>query len=85
MVYVSVTGAIVLELLCNIFLLNGLLGKEKKIPIVWAVIYVFVTTVYIMVVPDGWTNTCYVFTLLYVILGYHVSWKDSLITVVVSL
>lgn len=85
MVYVSVIGAIVLELLCNIFLLNGLLGKEKKIPIFWAVIYVTVTTVYIMVVPDGWTNACYVFIFLYVVFGYHVSWKDSLITVVVSL
>ena len=85
MIYVSVTGAVILELLCNIFLLNGLLGKRKKIPTFWAGIYVAAATVYIMIVPDSWTNACYVLTFLYVVLGYHVSWKNSLVTVVVSL
>lgn len=85
MMYVSIIGAVVLELLCNIFLLNSLLGKQKKIPTFWAVIYVTAATAYIMIVPDGWTNGCYVLIFLYVILGYHVSWKDSLIATVLSL
>lgn len=85
MVYISVAGAVVLELLCSIFILNGLLGREEKIPKRWAVLFVAVAAVYILTVPDSWINGCYLITVLYVKLGYRVSWKDSLVTTVLSL
>ena len=85
MMYVSVAGAVVLELLCSVFLLNGLLGREEKIPRLWALLFVAVASVYILTVPDSWINGCYLITVLYVRLGYRVSWKDSLVTTVLSL
>ncbi|MCI8793642.1 MAG: GHKL domain-containing protein [Eubacterium sp.] len=85
MMYVSVAGAVVLELLCSVFLLNGLLGREEKIPRLWAILFVAVASVYILTVPDSWINGCYLITVLYVRLGYRVSWKDSLVTTVLSL
>ncbi len=85
MSYISVIGATVLELLCSVLIINGLMGEERKIRVFEAGIFVLAATIYITVLPAEWVNGCYILTLLYVKLSYRVSWKDSLITVVLSL
>ncbi len=85
MSYVSVISAIVLELLCSVLIINGLMGEERKIRVFEAGIFILVATIYITVLPAEWVNGCYILTLLYVKFSYRVSWRDSLITVVLSL
>lgn len=80
----AIIGAIMLELLFSIIIINSLLGKRKKIPLVWAILFVFVATGYIVFVPAEWVNGCYLLTFLYVKMGYQISWKDSLIITLLS-
>lgn len=82
--YFAIIGAIMLELLCSIIVISGLVEKERIIPVVWAIFFVIVTTGYILFVPAEWVNGCYLLTLLYVKVGYEISWKDGLITVILS-
>lgn len=85
MEYLAIIGAIVLELLCSIVVINGLNEKQAKIPGVWAVLFVFVSTGYILFVPAEYVNGCYLLTFLYVKTGYKTSWKEGFITVILSL
>lgn len=82
---VSVITATILELLCGVFIINGLIGEERKIKVLEAGAFVITATLYITIVPAEWVNSSYVLTFLYVKLSYRVSWKDSLITGVLSL
>ena len=84
MEYLAIIGAIVLELLCSIVIISGLCEKRGTIPVVWAVLFVLLSTGYILFVPAEWVNGCYLLTLLYVKISYETSWKDSLITVMLS-
>lgn len=81
----TMIGAIMLELLSSIIIINSLIGKKERIPFVWAIIFVLVVTGYIVFVPDEWVNGCYLLTLLYVKIGYRISWKEGFITVTLSL
>lgn len=85
MEYITVTAAIILELLSSLLIINGLLGKGRKIPLIWAVTFVILSTGYFLFIPDPWVNGCYVLMLLYVKAGYGISWKDCLLTVIPSL
>lgn len=80
MEYLAIIGAIVLELLLGIVIIKRLLGKQQVIPFAWGILFVVFATVYIVFVPAEWVNGCYIFMLLYIRVGYRVSWKDSLIT-----
>lgn len=85
MEHFAMLGAIMLELLFSIIIINSLLGKKEKIPLIWAILFVIIVTGYIVFVPDEWVNGCYLLTLLYVKIGYRVSWKEGFITVILSL
>lgn len=85
MEHFAMIGAIMLELLFSIIIINSLLGKKEKIPLIWAILFVIIVTGYIVFVPDEWVNGCYLLTLLYVKIGYSVSWKEGFITVILSL
>lgn len=85
MEYLAIIGAIMLELLCSIVIISGLMEKRGKNPVVWAILFVFVATGYILFVPAEWVNGCYLLTLLYVKTGYEISWKEGFITVILSL
>lgn len=85
MSYVSVAGAVVLEMLCSVVLVNGLSGKGGRIPRVKAAVFVAAATAYVLSVPAGWVNGCYLLTLLYVKAGYGSGWGESAVTVVLSL
>lgn len=80
MEYLAIIGAIVLELLLGIVIIKRLLGKQQVIPFAWGILFVVFATVYIVFVPTEWVNGCYILMLLYIRVGYRVSWKDSLIT-----
>lgn len=80
MEYLAIISAIVLELLLGIVIIKRLLGKQQVIPFAWGILFVVFATVYIVFVPAEWVNGCYIFMLLYIRVGYRVSWKDSLIT-----
>lgn len=83
--YLGVACSILCELLSGVLLINGLLGKEEKIPKLWTVAFVTIAVAYILLVPDGLTTGSYVITLLYVHYGYKKTWKDSVISTVLSL
>lgn len=83
--YLGVACSILCELLSGVLLINGLQGKEEKFPKQWAIAFVIMALVYILFVPDGLTTGSYVLTLLYVRYGYKKTWKDSVITTVLSL
>jgi two-component system sensor histidine kinase AgrC len=85
MEYLAIIAAIMLELLCSIVIISGLLRKQGKISFAWAILFVFVATGYILFVPAEWVNGCYLLTLLYVKVGYEISWKEGFITVILSL
>ncbi len=54
MSYVSVISATVLELLCSVLIINGLMGEETKIRIFVAGIFILSATLYITVLPEEW-------------------------------
>lgn len=85
MEYLAIIGAIVLELVCNIIILNGLHENQERVPFVLAILYLIVVTGYIFLVPAEWVNGSYLLVLLYVKIGYQTSWKESLIIVILSL
>lgn len=84
MEYLAIIGAIVLELLFSIIIIKCLIGEQEKIPFKWAILFLFAATSYIVFAPAKWVNCCYFFTFLYVKMGYRISWKDSLITTLLS-
>lgn len=82
--YLVVTCSILCEMLLGVILINGLSGNEKKIPKRWAIAFVIVTTLYILIVPSNLATGCYVLALLYTRYGYKETWKDSLIITIIS-
>ena len=85
MEYLAIISAIVLELVCNIIIINGLNENQERVPFALAFLYLIVATGYIFLVPAEWVNGSYLFVLLYVKIGYQMSWKESLIIVILSL
>lgn len=85
MEYVAIIGAIVLELLCNIIIINGLHENQERVPFALAILYLIVATGYILLVPAEWVNGSYLLVLLYVKIGYQTSWKEGVIKVILSL
>ena len=81
----AIIGAIVLELVCSIVIISGLCKKRGTIPVVWAVLFVLLSTGFILFVPAEWVNGCYLLTLLYVKISYKISWREGFITVILSL
>lgn len=82
--YLGVVCSIICELLSGVLLINGLLGKDEKIPKLWAIAFVTIVAAYLLMVPDGLTTGSYCFTLLYVRYGYKETWKDSIIITILS-
>lgn len=85
MEYLAIASAVILELFLSIIIINCLIGKKKKVPWVEATFFVLVAAGYIMFVPAEWVNGCYVLTFLYIKKGYHISWKDSLLSTLLSI
>lgn len=85
MEYLAIIGAIIFELLSNIIIISGLYEKQEKVPIIWVILYLFIATTYILFVPAEWVNGSYLLALLYVKIGYQSSWKEGLVTVILSL
>lgn len=85
MEYLAIIGAIIFELLSNIIIISGLYEKQEKVPIIWSILYLFIATTYILFVPAEWVNGSYLLALLYVKIGYQSSWKEGLVTVILSL
>lgn len=85
MEYLAIIGAIIFELLSNIIIISGLYEKQEKVPIIWAILYLFIATTYILFVPAEWVNGSYLLALLYVKIGYQSAWKEGLVTVILSL
>ena len=85
MEYLAIIGAIVLELVCNIIIINGLHENQERVPFALAILYLIVATWYIFLVPAEWVNGSYLLVLLYVKIGYQMSWKEGVITVILSL
>lgn len=84
--YFLVAGATLLELLCTIFVINGLVGEKPAYPAVWIkMIYLGITTGFIMLVPEQWSNGSYILVFLFVYLVYRRTWKESFIVTVLSL
>lgn len=84
--YLLVAGATLLELLCTIFVINGLVGEKPAYPAVWIkMIYLGITTGFIMLVPEQWSNGSYILVFLFVYLVYRRTWKESFIVTVLSL
>ncbi len=80
-----VAGAILCELLGHVAIIDGFLKKEKNVSVIYVVLFLIVTTLYLMFVPEQWINGCYLLTFLYIKFGYRLSWKESLVTVILSL
>lgn len=83
--YLLLAATTALELLSSTFVANGLAGKEKTIPIFKTSIFVLVTVVYILMMPDTLTTGSYVLFLLYIKWSYNESWKNSLIMLILSI
>lgn len=85
MEYISVVGSTVFELLCSVFILSGLLKKERAVSKWVSTIYVVITTLYIMFVPNEWTSGSYVLLFLYAKFGYKNTGKDSIVSTILCL
>ena len=83
--YLETVCAIISEILCSMLIINGLQGKRKDVRMVWSILFILAETVYIMFIPSEEVYVCYFFTLLYVKIGYRVPWKESVITLILSL
>ena len=83
--YLGLACSILCELLSGVLLIKGLLGEEAGIPKRWASAFIVISLAYILIVPAGLTTGSYIFTFLYIRYGYKRSWKDSGITVILSL
>ena len=84
LLHLGVACPIMCELLSGVFLINGLTGEKERIPKLWAIAYVIVTTIYILIVPDNLTTGSYFLTVLYVRFAYVKKWKDSVLIALLS-
>lgn len=83
--YLLLACSILCELLSGVLLINGLLGEGASVPKRWAAAFIVISLAYILIVPAGLTTGSYIVTFLYVRYGYQRSWKDSGITMILSL
>lgn len=83
--YLLLATSTVSELLGSAFVVNGLAGREKGIPIFKTFIFVLVTVLYILVTPDTLTTGSYVLFLLYIKWSYHESFKNSFVMFVLCI
>lgn len=84
--YLLVAGATVMELLCTIFVISGLMGKESILPAMWMkILYLGISTGFVILVTNQWSNVSYIFVFLFVLFGYKRTWKESFIVTVLSL
>lgn len=83
--YLLLATTTVLELLSSTFVVNGLVGKEKTIPIFKTSIFIVATVAYILMLPDTLTTGSYLLFLLYIKWSYNESWKNSLITLILCI
>lgn len=77
--YLLVAGATLLELLCTIFVINGLVGEKRQIPVINAIVFSVFTLMYVLLVPNVLTTGSYLIILLYVKFSYKETWKNSII------
>lgn len=84
-VYLGIAGAVVCELISAVFLINGLIGKNEKIPKLWAIVFVIITAVYILIVPSNLTTTAYLLLIIYQRFAYRKNWKDSILITLLTL
>lgn len=82
---VAIIGAIVLELVCNIIIINALRENQGGVPAALVILYLILATGYVIYAPVEWVNGSYLIEFLYVKIGYRTSWKDGIITVILSL
>ena len=68
--YLLVAGATLLELLCTIFVINGLVGEKRQIPVINAIVFSVFTLMYVLLVPNVLTTGSYLIILLYVKFSY---------------
>ena len=78
-VYLGIAGATACELISAVFLTNGLIGKNEKIPKLWAMAFVIIATIYILIVPSNLTTGSYLLLILYIRFAYEKNWKDSIL------
>lgn len=83
--YLLVAGATLLELLCTIFVINGLIGEKRQIPVINAIVFSVITLMSILLVPNELTTGSYLIILLYVKFSYKESWKNSIIVVILNI
>lgn len=83
--YLPEAASAVLELLGITFVVNGLVGRKRKIPIFKTLIFILVTVMYNLLAPDELTMGSYLLIFLYIKWAYDESWKDSLITIILSI
>lgn len=83
--YLLVAGATLLELLCTIFVINGLVGEKRKIPVINAIVFSVFTLMYVLLVPNVLTTGSYLIILLYVKFSYKETWKNSIIVVILNI
>lgn len=75
--YLLVAGATLLELLCTIFVINGLVGEKRQIPVINAIVFSVFTLMYVLLVPNVLTTGSYLIILLYVKFSYKETWKKQ--------
>lgn len=83
--YFLVAGATLLELLCTIFVINGLVGEKRQIPVINAIVFSVITLMYVLLVPNVLTTGSYLIILLYVKFSYKETWKNSIIVVILNI
>ena len=83
--YLLVAGATLLELLCTIFVINGLVGEKRQIPVINAIVFSVFTLMYVLLVPNVLTTGSYLIILLYVKFSYKETWKNSIIVVILNI
>ena len=83
--YLLVAGATLLELLCTIFVIHGLVGEKRQLPVINAIVFSVFTLMYVLLVPNVLTTGSYLIILLYVKFSYKETWKNSIIVVILNI
>ncbi len=83
--YLLVAGATLLELLCTIFVVSGLVGEKRQIPVINAIVFSVFTLMYVLLAPNVLTTGSYLIILLYVKFSYKETWKNSIIVVILNI
>ena len=83
--YLLVAGATLLELLCTIFVVSGLVGEKRQISVINAIVFSVLTLMYVLLAPNVLTTGSYLIILLYVKFSYKETWKNSIIVVILNI